>query len=316
MAPSEPLLLVIVGPTASGKTSLAVELAERFAGEIISCDSVAVYRGFEIGAAKPSREERARVPHHLLDVAAPAEPFTAGDYMRLARDAARDIAARGRMPILAGGTGLYLRAFLDGLFPGPPRSADLRERLRQRAEEGGGARLHRMLRRLDGAAAETIHANDVPKLVRALEVCLAARRPMTEMWQRGRDPLTGFRVLQLGLDPGRERLYERINQRAARMFDLGLIEETRGLLREHGRVPPLDAQGYRQAVQFLDGELTLEAAVAAAQQGHRNYAKRQMTWFRRQTDTPERPVQWLAGFGDDRGMVARATAAVQEGRLS
>ncbi|HEX3585391.1 MAG TPA: tRNA (adenosine(37)-N6)-dimethylallyltransferase MiaA, partial [Candidatus Angelobacter sp.] len=167
---SLPLLVVLLGPTASGKTALSLHVAERLQGEIVSCDSVAVYREFEIGTAKPSREERRRVPHHLIDVAGPEEAITSGDYSRLARHAVGEIAARGHLPIVVGGSGLYLRAFLEGLFPGPPRSEALRVRLRERATERGADYLHKLLRRLDPAAAQTIHANDVPKVVRALEV--------------------------------------------------------------------------------------------------------------------------------------------------
>ena len=175
-----PLVVILLGPTGSGKTALSLALAERFDGEIVSCDSVAVYRGMELGTAKPTREERARVPHHLIDVAEPDEPFTAGAYSRLARAATpRDRSARARMPIVTGGTGLYLRALTEGLFAGPARQEDLRARLRRSAERHGGAWLHRLLRRLDAATAERIHANDTPKLIRAIEVCLAARRPMS-----------------------------------------------------------------------------------------------------------------------------------------
>src|SRR5271157_5023217 len=171
----DPLLLVILGPTASGKSALAVSLADRFSGEIVSCDSVAVYRNFEIGTAKPSREDRARIPHHLIDVAEPGEPFTAGEYARQARAAIREITQRGHVPIVVGGTGLYLRALLEGLFRGPQRSEELRERLRRRVEQNGADYLHRLLRRLDPDAAAKIHANDIPKLIRAIEVCLASR---------------------------------------------------------------------------------------------------------------------------------------------
>src|SRR3954469_3822029 len=289
----DPLLVVIVGPTASGKTALSIALAQQFGGEIVSCDSVAVYRGFEIGTAKPSREERARVPHHLLDVAEPNEPFTAGDYARLARPVLHEIAARKKTPIVVGGTGLYLRALLEGLFAGPPRSEELRERLRASAEEHGPDHLHEMLRHLDAAAAEKIHANDHAKLIRAIEVCMAARSQMTDLWKQGRDALTGFRVLRIGLDPERERLYERINQRAQQMFARGLVEETKKLLEQYGnRAPALSSLGYKQAMQVIREECDEKTAVAAAQRGHRNYAKRQMTWFRREPD-----VQWLRGFG-------------------
>ena len=302
-APADPLLVVILGPTASGKSALAIHLAQQFAGEIVSCDSVAVYRHFEIGTAKPAPAQRALVPHHLLDVAEADTPFTAGDYARQARAVITDIAGRGRLPIVVGGTGLYLRALLEGLFPGPQRSEELRERLRARATERGSTYLHRLLSRLDPASAEKIHANDAPKLIRAIEVCLASRTRMSELWQVGRDPLRGFRVLRIGLNPSREKLYERINLRAQQMFDAGLVDETKRLLERYGpkNVMALDSLGYRQAAQFLRGELTREQAISAAQQGHRNYAKRQMTWFRREPD-----VQWLEGFGDDAEIVRRA----------
>ncbi len=291
---SEPLLVVVLGPTASGKTGLSLRLAERFQGEIVSCDSVAVYREFEIGTAKPSQAERRRVPHHLIDIAGPTDLVTAGDYSRLARQAIQEISARGRLPIVVGGTGLYLRALLEGLFPGPPRSEELRARLRVRGEERGPQYLHRLLRHLDPKAAQSIHANDVAKVIRALEVSITARAPMTEMWQEGREPLHGFRILRIGLNPDREVLYARINARAKEMFSEGLIDEARALLARYPTARPLTSLGYKQAIQHLRGELTLEEAIMAAQQGHRNYAKRQITWFRR-----EPQVEWFAGFGSD-----------------
>jgi tRNA dimethylallyltransferase len=290
----DPLLVVVLGPTASGKTALSLALAERFRGEIVNCDSVALYREFDIGTAKPTASERARVPHHLLDCVEPSNHVTAGEYARQARQVIEEIKGRGHLPILAGGTGLYLRALLEGLFPGPQRSEDLRERLRERAASHGSGYLHRILRRLDRAAAEKIHANDQPKLIRALEVCLTSRQKLTELWeQQGRDPLRGFRILRLGLDPDRQALYARINCRAKQMFESGLVEETQRLLEKYRNAGPLASLGYKQAVQMLRGELTPEQALQAAQQAHRNYAKRQMTWFRRE---PE--VQWLRGFGD------------------
>lgn len=301
-------LIVIAGPTASGKTSLAIRLAEEFLGEIVSCDSVAVYREMEIGTAKPSHEERALVPHHMIDIVWPDEPCTAGDYSRQAREALAGITQRGHVPIVAGGTGLYLRALIDGLAPAPPRQPALRERLRSRADERGAEHLHRVLRRLDPAAARAIHANDIPKAIRAIEVSLAARRPLTEQWQKGRDALTGYRILRLGLAPQRELLYERINQRAAAMFERGLIEETERLLARYGDdCRPLGSLGYAEAAAVLRGDLTREEAVAKAQQGHRNYAKRQGTWFRR-----EHGMHWLHGPGSDAGVEEQARDLVQK----
>ena len=306
---SDPLLVVILGPTASGKSALAIALAERFAGEIVSCDSVALYRYFEIGTAKPPHEDQARIPHHLIDVAEPGEAFTAGEYARQARQVLSEIVRRGRLPFLVGGTGLYLRALLEGLFPGPQRSEELRKRLHTRTSERAPGYLHRLLHRLDPAAASKIHPNDVAKLVRAIEVCLAARAPMSELWQQqGRDSLRGFHILRIGLNPPREKLYDRINQRAAQMFDRGLIPETQSLLQRFGdarAITPIHSLGYEQALQHLRGEVSLSQAIAAAQQGHRNYAKRQMTWFRREPD-----VTWLDGFGDNPAVSDRAAALV------
>jgi tRNA dimethylallyltransferase len=300
-----PLLLVVLGPTGSGKTALSLALAERFGGETVNCDSVALYRDFDIGTAKPTPEERARVPHHLFDVADPTTQVTAGEYARQARQVLREISARHKLPIVVGGTGLYLRALLEGLFPGPHRSGQLRERLRSRSQEAGY--LHRLLARLDKPAAEKIHPHDAPKLIRAIEVCLASRQQMTAMWKQGREPLQGFHILRLGLDPDRKALYQRIDERAQQMFAAGLVEETSRLGQKYGeRAWALGSLGYRQARQVLSGELSREAAVAAAQQGHRNYAKRQMTWFRREPD-----VRWLRGFGNDPIILAQAAALIE-----
>jgi tRNA dimethylallyltransferase len=308
-----PLLVILLGPTGSGKTALSLELAERFGGEIVSCDSVAVYRGMELGTAKPTNDERTRVPHHLIDVAEPDEAFTAGEYSRRARTALREIAGRKRLPIVTGGTGLYLRALTDGLFAGPARREDLRARLRASAEKHGSAWLHRVLRRLDSATAARIHANDTAKLIRAIEVCVAARKPMStilESAEEAHDPLTGFRFLRIGLNPPRASLYQNLNQRCAAMFAAGLVEETRGLLERYGPVKALDSLGYRQARGVLDETLSEQEAIKATQQGHRNYAKRQMTWFRRE---PE--VKWIEAFGDEAETV-RDAAELVEGALA
>jgi tRNA dimethylallyltransferase len=287
-----PLLVVILGPTASGKTALSLALAQKFDGEIVNCDSLAMVREFDIGTAKPTADERARAPHHLFDCIDPSEYMTAGEYARQARRVLGEISGRGHLPIVVGGTGLYLRALLEGLFPGPQRSEELRERLRKSAARRGPNHLHRVLRRLDRAAAERVHANDVPA-DSGIEVCLASRQKMS-VWRRA-GFAAGFRILRVGLDPDRAALYDRINQRGRAMFETGLVEETNNLLEKYGSTSrPLASLGYRQAVQLLRGELTRELAVSVAEQAHRNYAKRQMTWFRRE---PE--VAWLKGFGDD-----------------
>src|SRR6185437_8276618 len=198
-----------------------------------------VYRGMDLGSAKPSSEERALAPHHLIDIADPDEPMTAGAYSRAARAALRDIASRGRTPIVTGGTGLYLRALIEGLFAGPQRDEDLRLRLRASAARRGITWLHRLLARLDPQSAARIHANDTPKLIRAIEVCLSARRPLSHVLENdaeARDPLTGFRLLRIGLNPPRQALYDRINARCDAMFAAGLVDETRALLSRYGPV--------------------------------------------------------------------------------
>ncbi len=304
-------LIVIFGATASGKTALALELARRFGGEILSCDSVAVYRRMELGTAKPTLAERASVPHHLLDLYDPNEVCTAGDYARHGRAVLAELKQRHTLPIVTGGTGLYLRALLDGLFAAPPRDEALRELLRKRAATRGPEHLHRTLARFDAAAAGLIHANDVSKVVRAIEVSLAARRPMTEQWEQGRDALRGYSVLRIGLAPPRDLLYARINERAAAMFRNGLVEETRSLIADFGAdCRPFTSLGYVQAAEVLDGAMTEPAAIAAAQQGHRNYAKRQTTWFRREGEL--HPVHWLHGVGDAHAVMADAIELVEQ----
>ena len=302
-----PLLVVLLGPTASGKTALSLAMAERFGGEIVSCDSVAVYRDLEIGTAKPTPAERRRVLHHMIDVVSPVEPYSAGEYSRSARAALADISARGRVPIVTGGTGLYLRALIDGLFLGPERSEPLRDRLRSLTAKRGPGALHRVLRRFDPGSAALIHPNDEPKLIRAIEVSMTAGQPMSVAWQQGRERLKGFRILRIGLEPERKALYARINQRAEEMFGDGLVAETEKLIAMFGDgCRPLDSLGYKQAKAVLQGTMTLKEAVASAQQGHRNYAKRQLTWFRREPD-----VHWLRGLGSEDKIREEAFGLVQ-----
>ena len=301
-------VVAIAGPTGAGKSELALRVAEEFGGEVVNCDSLQIYRYFDIGTAKLSPAEMRGVPHHLIDILDPDQIFTAGEYARLGRAALAAISSRGRLPVVAGGTGFYLRALFEGLFRGPARDTALRERLAVREREKPGS-LHRLLGRFDAAAAARIHRNDVPKVMRALEVRLLARRPVTEMFGEGRDALEGFRTLKIGLAPDRDELYRRLDERCRRMFESGLLDEVQRIL-DRGfplQAKPFESHGYRQAVQVLRGELTAKEALFYAQRNTRNYAKRQMTWFRKEPD-----MQWLKGFGEDAHIQEVALARVRE----
>jgi tRNA dimethylallyltransferase len=291
-----PALVAVVGPTASGKSALGVWLAERLGGEVIACDSTQLYRGFDIGTAKPSQAERHGVPHHLLDVLSPTEEATAGGYRQMALPVLEDLRRRGRLPILTVGTGLYLRALLDGLADLPQRSEELRERLRASAAGHPPGHLHRVLRRLDRAAAQKIAGNDEQKLIRAIEICILARKPLTEVHRAGRTPLQGWRASKIGLIPPREALYGRIHARTEEMLSRSWMEEVRSLLATGlpENVKPFDFIGYRELRAVARGEMALEAARVAIEQATRRYAKRQLTWFRK-----EPGVHWLEGFGHD-----------------
>jgi tRNA dimethylallyltransferase len=301
-------VIAIAGPTGAGKSELALRVAEEFGGEVVNCDSLQIYRYFDIGTAKLTPAEMRGVPHHLIDILDPDEVFTAGEYARLGRAALATISSRGRLPVVAGGTGFYLRALFEGLFRGPERDTALRERLAARERKKAGS-LHRLLGRFDAAAAARIHRNDVPKVMRAVEVCLLARRPVTEMFGEGRDRLEGFRTLKMGLAPDRDELYRRLDVRCRRMFESGLAEEVQRIL-DRGfplEAKPFESHGYRQAVQMLRGELNAKEALFYAQRNTRNYAKRQMTWFRKEPD-----MEWLHGFGEEPRIQERALARVAE----
>jgi tRNA dimethylallyltransferase len=301
-------LVAVVGPTGSGKSSLALYLCQLFDGEIVNCDSIQLYRYFDIGAAKDPAAARQGIPHHLIDVLNPDEIFTAGEYARQARRLLDDISTRGKLPVVAGGTGFYLRALIDGLFPGPKRDENLRRRLAEREKRKPGA-IHRMLKRLDPASAEAIHANDVPKTIRALEVRLLTGRPLSDWFAEQRDALEGYRTLKIGLSPDRDALYARLNERLVRMFESGLAEEVRKIL-AMGYSPeskPFESLGYRQALQLVTGQLNLHNAIFYAQRDTRNYAKRQLTWFR-----ADPSVAWLRGFGEEASIREAAAGHVRE----
>lgn len=284
---------------------------------MVNYDSVQVYRGLDIGSGKVKREQRQGIPHHLLDALDPSELCTAGDFRRMALSALSSIRRRGKLPILAGGTGLYLRALLKGLFEGPQQSVPLRAKLRRIEARRGKIFLHRMLRRLDPEAASRIHANDAQKAIRAIEIRLLAGEPASSLYLRGREGLEGYRALKIGLSPPRSDLVRRIDLRVERMFVDGLLDETRAVLDRLGRQiqgdwpahPPaaLLALGYRQACRVLLGEIGTAEAVRLTQAATRQYAKRQMTWFRRESD-----VRWFEGFGDDPAVQISVTAWLNE----
>lgn len=301
-------LVAIVGPTGSGKSDLSLHLAEIFHGEVVNCDSLQVFRHFDIGTAKLPADSRRGIPHHLIDIVNPGALFTAGEFARLARETIAGISARGNLPVVAGGTGFYLRALVDGLFTGPSRDQNLRDRLAAREVRRPGS-LHRLLARFDRGAAGKIHPNDVPKVTRALEVCLLTRRPVSELFRQGRDALRGYCVLKLGLLPDRDELYGRLDRRCERIFESGLVEEVNRILAMgfRGEEKPFESHGYKQALQFIRGELNLREALFYAQRNTRNYAKRQLTWFRREPD-----LVWLKGFGDDPAIRETAVERVRE----
>lgn len=300
-------LVAIVGPTAAGKSALALALAASLDGEIINYDSVQLYRGFDIGSGKLPPQERQGIPHHLLDYLEAQDPFTAGDYRRVALRVLAGIKERSKLPVFVGGTGLYLRALFVGLFDGPPRSEELRRRLRGVAERRGREFLHRLLKRLDHAAAIRIQPRDTQKTVRALEVCILARTPISKLQAGGRTGLEGYQVIKVGLHPDRRELCRRIDRRVEWMFAHGLLEETQALLahQDASRLKALGALGYRQARALALGQLSLPEALLQTQVATRRYAKRQMTWFRH-----EAGITWFDGFGDDPRIQDQVIAAL------
>ncbi|HZC66257.1 MAG TPA: tRNA (adenosine(37)-N6)-dimethylallyltransferase MiaA [Candidatus Dormibacteraeota bacterium] len=291
-----PPLIAILGPTASGKSALAMHLAQEFHGEILACDSTQLYRGFDIGTGKPSKDDRRAIPHHLLDVLNPGEDASAGAYREMAIAVLEDLPRRGKLPILTVGTGLYMRALFEGLADLPQRSEEVRVRLRGVIDKHGPAYLHRLLKHLDRDSAARIAAGDIQKLIRAIEVCVLARKPLTQVHSAGRNPLQGWQIIKIGLNPPREELYARIHARIDNMLAAGWQEEVRRLTGAGGaeNSKPFDFLGYKELRAVQRHELTLSEARAAIQQSTRRYAKRQQTWFRRET-----PVHWFTGFGDD-----------------
>lgn len=307
-------LIVVLGPTASGKSALAIALAEKLRGEILVCDSTQVYQHFDIGTAKVPPAEQHGIPHHLVDLVDPAETFTAGDYRRRAVETLSELRGRGKLPILTAGTGLYLRALLEGLSDAPQRSEQLRARLRASAQRHGALYLHRLLLHLDRAAAARIAPLDTQKIIRAVEMRLLAGKPVDEIHRAGRNALEGYAVTKIGLNPPRPALYDRINARTRKMIQAGWLEELRGLIAAGvpANAKPFQFIGYSELREHIESKVPAQTAIERIQQVTRQFAKRQITWFRR-----EQGVTWLAGFGDDPQIAAAALAicSVQQPQL-
>lgn len=285
-------LIVLLGPTAVGKSRAGKALALKFKGEIINCDSMQVYEGFDIGTDKPTLEMRRQVPHHLIDIVEPRAQFTAGEFVRRALEAVRLIEGRGRRPFIVGGTGLYLKALLEGLFPGPGRDEKIRRKLEQEAAEKGLGALRSRLEEVDPAYARTVGNRDKVRIIRALEVHALTGEPISRLFERTRSEVAGFNILKIGLQLEREELYRRIEKRVESMFRNGICEEVTRLL-DAGvpeSAPPFRGLGYRRVIAYLQGRTTLDEAKRLTKQDTRQYAKRQITWFRK---TPG--VNWFPG---------------------
>jgi len=308
-----PTLLVILGPTASGKSELGIHLAERLGGEVLVCDSTQVYRHFDIGTAKVPMAERRGIPHHLIDLVEPEEVFTAGDYRRRALEVLETVRGRRKVPIITAGTGLYLRALLEGLADAPARSEELRERLRKQAAQHGPEYLHRLLARLDRETAGRIAPRDAQKIIRAIEIRVLAGKGVADVHRAGRAALEGYDIRKIGLLPPRRALYSRIDARVISMIDAGWLNELPRLI-ARGVPPnakPFQFIGYAELRTCLEGSFAQDAAIKEIQQSTRQFAKRQITWFRK-----EKHVEWLTGFGDEPAIQSAALEIARSSTLA
>jgi tRNA dimethylallyltransferase len=306
-----PLLVAILGPTATGKSALGIALARRFNGEVVSCDSTAVYRGFDIGTDKVPIAEQRGVPHHLIDVADPGEEYSAARYAREAAVAIRGITARGRLPILVGGTGLYYRALTRGFFPGPARNVRLRARLERIADRAGSERLHTLLQRVDNESAVRIQSRDRKRLIRALEVYVMTGRPLTAHFAETVSPIPEYRIAAFALRIPAETTADRVARRVDAQFEQGLLDEIRGLLASglSEKAHPFTGLVYRQALEHLHGVRDETATRELITSENRKYARRQLIWFRKEPN-----LRWINAAGDreeTQEEVARAIAAVE-----
>ena len=309
MSHVSPVVVAIVGPTATGKSALGIALAQRFGGEVVNCDSTAVYRGFDIGTDKVASDERQGVPHHLIDIVEPSETYSAARYARDAAAIIHDIVTRGRLPIVVGGTGLYYRALTRGLFPGPARDDRLRGRLETVARRYGVERLHRLLREKDPASGARVLPRDLKRIVRALEVYYLTGRPISDHFADTRSPLEGHEVVTLAISLSSALIGERVARRVDLQFDRGIVQEVRRLL--DAGVPdtahPFSGLVYKQVLEFLHGVRDEAATRALIVQENRRYARRQLIWFRKEPN-----LLWLHEPGEASSTIERAVAALRE----
>jgi len=309
MSHVSPVVVAIVGPTATGKSALGIALAQRFGGEVVNCDSTAVYRGFDIGTDKVASDQRQGVPHHLIDIVEPSETYSAARYARDAAAIIHDIVTRGRLPIVVGGTGLYYRALTRGLFPGPARDDRLRGRLETVARRHGVERLHRLLREKDPASGARVLPRDLKRIVRALEVYYLTGRPISEHFADTRSPLEGHEVVTLAISLSSALIGERVARRVDLQFDRGIVQEVRRLL--DAGVPdtahPFSGLVYKQVLEFLHGVRDEAATRALIVQENRRYARRQLIWFRKEPN-----LLWLHEPGEASSTIERAVAALRE----
>ncbi len=299
---SAPKAVAVLGPTATGKSALGLAIAERFHGEIVNCDSTAVFRGFDIGTDKLSEDQRRGIPHHLIDIADPTEEYTAARFARDASAAIRDIHARHRLPVVVGGTGFYYRALTRGLFPGPGRDAELRGRLERIADRGGPERLHRLLRRVDPESALRIQPRDTKRMVRALEVYFLTGRPLTEHFAETQPPMPDVEFIAVAVKLPAALISERVTRRVDEQFERGLLDEIRGLLARGvpSNARPFGGLVYRQALEHLHGVRDEAATRALIAQENRRYARRQLIWFRKEPN-----LTWFDGPGESAATIAR-----------